>query len=53
MVETYVERVHTEHALLDIGEDVGALVIYTRKELLGKEIQVSLKGTNAARLVIR
>ena len=51
MVETYVERVHTEHALLDIGEDVGALVIYTRKELLGKEIHVSLKGTNAARLV--
>jgi len=51
MVETYVERVHTEHALLDIGEDVGALVIYTRKELLGKEIQVSLKGKNAAKLV--
>ncbi len=51
MVETYIERVHTEHALLDIGEDIGALVIYTREELRGKEIQVSLKGTNAATLV--
>ncbi len=51
MVETYVERIHTEHALLDIGEGIGALVIYTGKELLGKEIQVSLKGTNAAKLV--
>src|SRR5438045_6909920 len=51
MVETYVERVHTEHALLDIGEDIGALVIYTREELRGREIQVSLKGTRAAKLV--
>jgi len=51
MVETYVERVHTEHALLDIGEDIGALVIYTREELRGKEIQVSLKGTHAATMV--
>src|SRR5258708_20337224 len=51
MVETYVERVHTEHALLDIGEDIGALVIYTRAELRGKEIQVSRKGTNAAKMV--
>lgn len=51
MVETYVERVHTEQALLDIGEDIGALVIYTREELRGKEIQVSLKGTCAAKLV--
>ena len=51
MVETYVERVHTEHALLDIGEDIGALVIHTRAELRGKEIQVSRKGTNAAKMV--
>ena len=39
MVEQYVERVHTEHAVLDIGEDIGALVIYTREEFRGKEIQ--------------
>ena len=44
MVEQYVERVHTEHAVLDIGEDIGALVIYTQKELRGKQIDVSPKG---------
>ena len=44
MVEQYVERVHTEPAVLDIGQDIGALVIYTREELRGKEIEVSPKG---------
>ena len=47
MAETYVERVHTENAVLDIGEDIGALVIYTGREMLGKEIEVSLKGNDA------
>jgi hypothetical protein len=51
MVEIYVERVHTEQAVLDIGEDVGALVIYTREALRGKEIQVSMKGTVSAKMV--
>jgi hypothetical protein len=51
MAETYVERVHTGNVVLDIGPDVGSLVIYTREEYRGKEIQVSLKGTNAARMV--
>lgn len=49
--ETYVERVHTEPAVLDIGGDIGALIIYTSEELRGKEIQVSLKGTRATKLV--
>jgi hypothetical protein len=47
MAELYVERVHTENAVLDIGEDIGALVIYTRQEMLGKEIEVSSKGNDA------
>ncbi len=51
MAEIYVERVHTEPAVLDIGGDTGALVIYTSEELRGKEIQVSLKGTRTAKLV--
>ena len=51
MIEQYVERVHSEHAVLDIGEDIGALVIYTREEFRGKEIQVSLKVTNSASMV--
>lgn len=50
MVEKYVERVHTEHAVLDIGQDIGALVIYTREEHRGKEIEVSLKGNDSKRI---
>lgn len=41
--------VHTEHAVLDIGEEVGALIIYTPKELLGREIEVSPSGANLTR----
>src|SRR5947209_1686406 len=47
MIEQYVERVRSEDAVLDIGEDIGALIIYTREEFRGKEIQVSLKGSNS------
>ena len=42
--EKHFQRVHTEHAVLDIGEDVGALIIYTPGALLGKEIEVSPRG---------
>jgi hypothetical protein len=50
MAETYVEKVHTENAVLDIGEDIGALVIYTVQEMLGKEIEVSPKGNRALKI---
>ena len=50
MTETHPERVHTENAVLDIGEDIGALVIYTGQELLGKEIEVSPKGNDAQKI---
>ena len=50
MAETYVEKVHTENAVLDIGEDIGALVIYTIQEMLGKEIEVSPKYNLALRI---
>src|SRR2546425_12530007 len=45
----HVDRVHTEHAVLDIGQDIGALVIYTREELRGEEIEVSPKGNDVQR----
>jgi hypothetical protein len=51
MVELYVDRVYTEPVVLDIGEDIGALIIYTREQLRGKEIQVSLKGIPTAKPV--
>jgi hypothetical protein len=43
-----VERVHTQPIVLDIGEDIGALIVYASQELRGREIEVSPKG-NAAR----
>jgi hypothetical protein len=43
-VETIDTGVHTEHAVLDIGGDIGALIIYTRKILHGREIEVSPRG---------
>src|SRR6266851_245798 len=50
MVEQYVDRVHTEPIVLDIGEGVGALIIYTQEELRGQEIEVSLKKKGARRI---
>src|SRR5438874_13760608 len=50
MPETYIEKVHTENAVLDIGEDIGALVIYTGQELLGKEIEVSPKDNQMLKI---
>lgn len=35
------ERVHTEPAVLDIGGDIGALIIYTAPELRSREIEIS------------
>ena len=51
MVECSIDRVYTEHVVLDIGEGIGSLVIYTSEKWRGKEIQVSLKGVDAAKLV--
>lgn len=44
MPEQFVDRVHTGHAVLDIGEDIGALIVYTGPELRGREIEVTPKG---------
>jgi hypothetical protein len=49
MAEHHADHVHTEHAVLDIGQDIGALVIYTREELRGEEIEVSPKGNDTHR----
>ena len=41
MIEQQDTRVHTEHAALDIGDDIGALVISTNAALHGQEVEVS------------
>jgi hypothetical protein len=49
MTENYADRAHPEMVVLDIGRDVGALIIYTKPELHGQEIEVSPRGTGARR----
>jgi hypothetical protein len=49
MVEASDERVHSKPAVLNIGEDIGALIIYTPPDLKGQEIEVSLRGEGAPR----
>jgi hypothetical protein len=43
MPERSATQVHTEHAVLDIGDDIGALIIHSRRELCGRQIDVSPK----------
>jgi hypothetical protein len=50
MAERHNDRVHSETVVLDIGRDIGALVIYTAAELRGQEIEVSPRGTVATRV---
>jgi hypothetical protein len=43
-----VQRLNPEQAvLLDIGDGVGALIVYTSRELDGREIEVSQVGATA------
>jgi len=46
MVERSQTSAQVGSAVLDIGEDIGALIIYTRPELLGAEIEVSPSGAS-------
>lgn len=41
MAEQHTPRVHAESVVLDIGDDAGALVIYTTGDLVGKELEIS------------
>ncbi len=50
MAEQHDDRVHSESVVLDIGQDMGALIIYTEAELRGREIEVSPRGSAATRV---
>jgi hypothetical protein len=43
---SYWTRRHTESVVLDIGDDVGALILYTTPERHAQEIEVSLLGAD-------
>jgi hypothetical protein len=47
MPEQHIDRVHPETVVLDIGGDIGALIIYTEAALRGREIEVSPQGSAA------
>jgi hypothetical protein len=46
----YWERPHDEQVVLDIGADVGAMVLYTPPAYRGREIEVSPAGEDARRV---
>ena len=49
MTEQYANRSHPEHVVLEIGEGVGAIVVYTPAELHGAEIEISASGNDRDR----
>jgi len=44
MHEHHADRIHPEPIVLDIGGEVGALILYTNPDLRGREIEVSRGG---------
>ena len=50
MAERHNDRIHSESVVLDIGQDIGALIVYTAAELRGREIEISPHGRVAPRV---
>lgn len=50
MAEEHRVGAHSEGVILEIGQDVGALVIYTTEALAGREIEVSLRSEQSSRV---
>jgi hypothetical protein len=46
MAEVHDMRTRTEQVVLDIGGDIGALILYTKPEANGDEIEISPVGEN-------
>lgn len=47
--ENYAARRHPEHVVLDIGDDIGALILHTHAEMLGVEVEISASGEDDRR----
>ena len=50
MSEGHQHTVHGENVVLDIGGEVGALVVYTNADLSGQEIEISRTGDGEPRV---
>jgi hypothetical protein len=49
MHENYAARPHPEYVVLDIGEQLGALIVYTDPGLHGTEVEISPDGEDSNR----
>jgi len=49
MSENHAARPHPEPVVLDIGDELGALVVYTDPDLHGTEIEISRRGDDDRR----
>jgi len=49
MHENYAARPHPEYVVLDIGEHLGALIVYTDAALHGSEVEISPAGEDSNR----
>ena len=49
MHENYADRPHPEYVVLDIGDVLGALIVYTDAALHGTEIEISPDGADGDR----
>ena len=47
--ERYADRPHPEYVVLEIGGELGALIVHTAPELHGAEIEISRTGDDATR----
>jgi len=49
MHEQYAGRPHPEFVVLDLGGDIGALIVHTDAELHGVEVEISATGADRER----
>jgi hypothetical protein len=49
MHENHADRPHPEYVVLDIGDGLGALIVYADPSLHGKEVEISPSGDDANR----
>jgi hypothetical protein len=47
--ENHAGRRHPEHVVLDIGGDIGALIVHTDAAMHGAEVEISLTGQDDRR----